>query len=527
MSTNEINLCSFILKEYHGPVAEKVGVYLLKNGSMPLRMIAQDLSLKLSQTKKTLYTLMQHNMVDFELHKRGFVEYRLDIENVLVRLRFPRFIYSAKMLYGDTAELLVEELLHHGQIEMSRLLDKVTERLNESAEGGEVSSENVREQFVALVHTQFIRRCLAVTTHTTGQPQAIPSFSTEEQDVHTVPTSVLNAVDSRKRKRSVDGSEQATKKQRTDTSEEQLPDKGVFWQIDYQRFNHYLRDQHIINAIGERVDKRAAETVRAILRLSELSMDFRVPTTNPVSYHEIMQALPKELGVNSETLDQYLKILVDDSMEFILKADDSGGGMYVIHLKRALTTICKAHLESVVRERFGSKYFRIFKLLMLKKQLEQKQIEEFAMIPAKEAKDMLYRMFGEQFVTITEVPRTPDHAPSRTFFLFSVNISYVARMLLEQCYKAMFNLTLRREHETKENKRLLDKQQRVEAIAASLEQSGADPSQRDEVEEMITPSERAQLARVKHITNKLEQSELQLEETVFVLQTYLQYDKLS
>ena len=29
------------------------------------------------------------------------------------------------------------------------------------------------------------------------------------------------------------------------------------------------------------------------------------------------------------------------------------------------------------------------------------QIEEFAMIPAKEAKDMLYRMFGEQLVTIT------------------------------------------------------------------------------------------------------------------------------
>lgn len=52
------------------------------------------------------------------------------------------------------------------------------------------------------------------------------------------------------------------------------------------------------------------------------------------------------------------------------------------------------------------------------------------------------------------------------------------------------------------SRRLLDKQQRVEAIAASLEQSGADPSQRAEVEEMITPSERAQLARVKHITNK-------------------------
>ena len=35
----------------------------------------------------------------------------------------------------------------------------------------------------------------------------------------------------------------------------QLPDKGVFWQLDYQRFDLYLRDQHIVNAIAERVDK--------------------------------------------------------------------------------------------------------------------------------------------------------------------------------------------------------------------------------------------------------------------------------
>ena len=43
----------------------------------------------------------------------------------------------------------------------------------------------------------------------------------------------------------------------------------------------------------------------------------------------------------------------------------------------------------------------------------------------------------------------------------------------------------------------MDKQARVEAIAASL-----DASQKEEVEEMITPPERAQLAKVKHMTNK-------------------------
>ena len=52
------------------------------------------------------------------------------------------------------------------------------------------------------------------------------------------------------------------------------------------------------------------------------------------------------------------------------------------------------------------------------------------------------------------------------------------------------------------SRRLLDKQSRVEAIAAQLEASGADPSQKEEIEEMITPPERNQLDKVKHMTNK-------------------------
>ena len=38
-------------------------------------------------------------------------------------------------------------------------------------------------------------------------------------------------------------------------------------------------------------------------------------------------------------------------------------------------------------------------------------------------------------VHVQEVPRTPDHAPSRTFYLFSVNLLHVARMVLERAYK--------------------------------------------------------------------------------------------
>ena len=53
---------------------------------------------------------------------------------------------------------------------------------------------------------------------------------------------------------------------------------------------------------------------------------------------------------------------------------DAGGGTYEIDLEQASRVICTANIESVVQERFGSKSFRIFKTLLKKKFLEQKQV---------------------------------------------------------------------------------------------------------------------------------------------------------
>lgn len=36
---------------------------------------------------------------------------------------------------------------------------------------------------------------------------------------------------------------------------------------------------------------------------------------------------------------------------------------------------------------------------------------------------------------IQEIPKTPDFAPSRTFYLYTCNQLPIARMLLQNCYK--------------------------------------------------------------------------------------------
>ncbi|KAI4895446.1 hypothetical protein NFI96_018732 [Prochilodus magdalenae] len=317
-----------------------------------------------------------------------------------------------------------------------------------------------------------------------------------------------------------DADERTAKKAKLDSSEV-CGDEGIYWQVNFERFHLHFRHQAIISAVASKLDQTSSEIVRTMLRLSEVTTPASAAYTQALSANEIFRALPTSYNIARPILDQYLTLLVDDPMEFVSKTGDSGGGMYVVNLHRALANLARATLESVVQERFGSRSARIFRLLLRKRHLEQKQVEDFAMIPAKEAKDMLYTLLSENLVQLQEIPKTPDHAPSRTFYLYTVNQLATARMLLQNCYKAVGNLIERRLFETRENKRHLEKSQRIEAILASLQASGADAAQLTEVEEMITAPERQQLEALRHHINKLDSSENQVDETIFLLESYV------
>jgi DNA-directed RNA polymerase III subunit RPC3 len=86
------------------------------------------------QVRKVLLVLIQQNVVKFEKNKKGYTEYFVDIESLFWRQRIPRYIHCAKTLYGDAAELVVEDLVYHGQLMMSSVVNTVTDKLNEALE---------------------------------------------------------------------------------------------------------------------------------------------------------------------------------------------------------------------------------------------------------------------------------------------------------------------------------------------------------------------------------------------------------
>uniref|UniRef100_A0A8C2HU95 DNA-directed RNA polymerase III subunit RPC3 n=1 Tax=Cyprinus carpio TaxID=7962 RepID=A0A8C2HU95_CYPCA len=527
MTAQEVRLCGLLLQEHFGNVVEKVGTHLIRSGVLTLRALAHETKLPLDLVKKSLCVLVQHGMCTFGAGRRGPagpVEYRINCEHIFQMLRYPRYIYTAKSLYGDTGELIVEEILQRGQMTMSSTVKTVADRLTHNMpEGQSMDYSEVVSAFSQLVETHFLQRCPPLASAGSSSSGAVDT----PLPVATQPTEPESNPDCYKLPYINLTGQLLQSKHSSHTEKHLCGDDGIYWQVNFQRFHLHFRDQAIISAVSCKLDQTSSEIVRTMLRMSEVTTPAHAAFTQALSANEIFRALQSSYNIARPNLDQYLSLLVDDPMEFVGKTGDSGGGMYVVNLHRALANLARATLESVVQERFGSRSARIFRLLLRKRHLEQKQVEDFAMIPAKEAKDMLYTLLSENLVQLQEIPKTPDYAPSRTFYLYTVNQLPTARLLLQHCYKTVCNLIERRLYETKENKRLLEKSQRIEAILASLQATGAEAAQLTEVEEMITVPERQQLESLRHHINKLDSSENQVDETIFLLESYINSTKTS
>ncbi|NWU12956.1 RPC3 polymerase, partial [Cephalopterus ornatus] len=445
MTQAELRLCSLLLQEHFGEIVEKVGNSLLRTGPRPLRLLVGDTGLLPAQVKKALCVLLQHDLARYEVQPRGSVEYEARSRRILRILRYPRYIYTAKALYGDPGELLVEELLLHGHLSMSRAVARVAERLTESMEDGKTMDySEVSSTFVRLADTHFIRRCpMAPENPRSAEtpPPPAPALAIAERDMYVVPR--LSLAGKGKRRHSCeeeeeeeeDGRRKAKRQKQEGGSSEPPADDGIYWQVNLERFHQHFRDQALVSAVGSRMDQTSSEVVRTMLRVSEVTTASGAAHTQPLSSNEIFRALPAGYNIGKQVLDQYLALLADDPLEFVGKSGDSGGGTYTVSILSFFGMGGCWDVPEHSQTPFGSRCARIFRLLLRKKHLEQKQVEDFAMIPAKEAKDMLYRMLSENLVSLQEIPKTPDHAPSRTFYLYTVNVVAAARMLLHRCYK--------------------------------------------------------------------------------------------
>jgi DNA-directed RNA polymerase III subunit RPC3 len=119
MTTNQINVASLLVKEHFGDFLEAVVTVLLKSGKQNLVQLRHHLpSKEVSKIRAALRVLLRHGMLSYEKHSRGFTEYAADINKILMITKYPQMMLSAKEMYGDDAEVIIEELLQKGSMTM-------------------------------------------------------------------------------------------------------------------------------------------------------------------------------------------------------------------------------------------------------------------------------------------------------------------------------------------------------------------------------------------------------------------------
>lgn len=215
-------------------------------------------------------------------------------------------------------------------------------------------------------------------------------------------------------------------------------------------------------------------------------------------------------------------------MNFVGKFGESAGGQYTIQMKHAIEQLTWAIIESIVEERFGKKAARIFRIVRQMKYCDQDDIQKEAMIPSKEAKLFTYKLAEENYFQIKTIRKSGagGGGPAKSFCLFYVNQMQIVSMILEHCYKAMFNCLTRSDHIKSENRRIIEKSQRLEVIVRAMKDRGQPEEYIQEIYETITPPEKELLESIKARCKNLLYAEIGLDETIFLLQLYQDYQQL-
>lgn len=112
------------------------------------------------------------------------MEYFIHSDTILNRILFPKFIFTAKSLFGDIAEYIVEELCFHGNLSLEDIIKKVTTKTDSDGNNQNIRKEEVYPIFVKLASEHFIQRYPPIINVEDG----IPIFSEEKHNLYLVPS---------------------------------------------------------------------------------------------------------------------------------------------------------------------------------------------------------------------------------------------------------------------------------------------------------------------------------------------------
>ncbi|TMW63835.1 hypothetical protein Poli38472_002776 [Pythium oligandrum] len=251
-----------------------------------------------------------------------------------------------------------------------------------------------------------------------------------------------------------------------------LAEHSLVWRCGVDQLLRDLRHRACVKFATENINNVAGVLVAAMLhhsspheREKDEATSFPVTARELFSMPEVKDALPKESKDTWRLLLNYITVMCRDKSGMVMKvaaeafdptqARAGDGGQYAVHMKKIIEFLRQSTSHAYISEKFGVQSARIIRLLMEKRQLEQKTIGELALLPSNDARRRLYELYRENLVKLQEIPKRADHNPAFTMYCWSVDVPGLELSIAERIQDSLSKLRRRRKDEAEQNKELI------------------------------------------------------------------------
>lgn len=469
-----IKFAVHLITAHFGKIVANVAEKLLNNGPLTLELVTRYTELSNEHVKNSLLVLIQHNCVqaftevgDEDGSRVVKPKYLVLFDNIVHRLRFPKFMEIVSQELDDKCVTILKGLLRDGRLTLKQLVDMGQDKENAMA------PDAVRESLCRLLRARYVERCPvpeAKIVEEKGDDKKGRSTSNKKARVFKVPEE-HRVVEAAKRGDMIRfsltaytgcSSDGETKLADISVAENVAKEESFLWRANFEEFIRYLRDKALIENVRAQMDDGAATVLSAILEATRnIDKNVKIEQSAPCTLDTISSEVMKTENGRTMTMDRVKAALVQLGC----------ANQNIVDFKRIIHLARNEEVESIVLKRYGRDAYRMFRHLLKENQFRPTdQIAEATLVEKKEAPKLLFKLWRENYLQMEKltVSMTSQNGTS-PILMWKVNQPLLWEHVLDEMYHGALNLKLRMAFEEEKDEEILNISKKTRNESAPLQ----------------------------------------------------------
>lgn len=468
----------------------------------------QNQTLQLEPIKAALLVLVTHSIVKVIVKReKGKLVYRYEMDRKRSRLlpRYPRYVEYAKKALDNMAAALVEELFVQGRMRTVDAILKTVERVKsleaEAAGEEEEGDDEAAAEDKAKARTESIQAVLDSFKRLTqaGFLEQIPKLDEEDKkenpDLGEFEFEGATEEPPTKKAKIQEPEDNVILEEPEDPTivnllkgnlyKNVLPRHAV-WRVNVDMFHESLRAFIMGRLVAERYGHKvqsAGSMVTAALKYmghrrhadksEDTELTFDAASIIRFIPKSVLQGLEKKRKTQAATTNKSVSVVsqVARSLQQLssfkapvcvlevetgAKPEDS---RFEICTTRMVQYLQQRIANQIVRDRHGEVAARVVAILLLNGHLEADSLAEAAMVPAKDIREILHRLYRCKYIDLFTLNQSRTHNPGSMIYLWTASSQRMLQIVVENVCTALLNLRLRRQHQVDIGKHWIERAQ--------------------------------------------------------------------